>query len=535
MLKIRRKVLLLLLVATALFITWLLYVPYRPERLLRTIPANAQVLTTHQNLAARWPAILQNPVLQSLAMSVGVEAASLNTLATDAETLQWVRRLASRDTVLAYVPRLGASGRPAWVLASWLGGDSQKLRLQLLWFPPPGFERHTPHNGAPYWTVRVPGLKSGVQLALTFVEGMAIATLGEDSTAILEILDTADGILPSLASARGAKFSDYWCLAMSAPDHGWVDTGAFARRKPNTPAPPPLTISLTAIEPRYLEGNLCGPLPLPPAKTSAKPMEAGDLVKLTGNLPMVAVVVRTEAALPELTAALGPEWSGVLDAALRLQNADRVALFLMGGDYGGRFYGFRIPALVAGFPVRAGNAMPGLMHGVLDQLNTQHGWGLIPRESKVGNHTLYAIEGTTPSAYSRLPPEELPAYAVCDNWFLVASSLRALTALVARYDRPEATEQMRGVRWTDGLDISRGGAYGWVDFARARDELRLIIAGYSLKLMLDDPRKAAVQRQQLNTYKAWLDALAPLGEAKLWLTSDGQLSALRFEIGTPAK
>lgn len=535
MLKFRRKTLLLTTVAVVVFVAWLLYVPYRPERLLCVIPANAQFLTTHQNLAARWPAILQNPVSQSLVMSVGVEANELNTLATDPETLRWVRRLASRDTILAYAPHLGVSGRPAWVLASWLGGDSQKLRLQLLWFPPPCFVHHTPHNGAPYWTVRVPGLKSGVQLTLAFVEGIAIATLGEDPTAILDVLDTSDGRLPALASARGAKFSDYWRLALSAPDHGWVDTGAFVRHKPNTPTPPPLTISLTAIEPHYVEGNLCGPLPLPAAKTSAKPLEAGDLTKLTGNLPLAAVMIRAATALPALRATFGPEWADVLDAALRPQNTDRIALFLMGGEYGGRLYGFRIPALIAGFPVRAGDALPGLMQGVLDRLNTQHGWGLITREIKIGNHTLHAVEGTTQNAFSMLPLEERPAYAVCDHWVLVASSLRALTALVARYDRPEAAAQMRGVRWTDGLDIARGGAYGWVDFARARDELRLIIAGYSLKLMLDDPRKAAGQRQQLKVYKAWLDALAPLGEAKFWLTSDGRLSALRFEIGTPAK
>jgi hypothetical protein len=535
MLKFRWKTLLFVVAALAILVTWLRYVPYRPERLLRAIPADAQVLTTHQNLAARWPAILQNPVLQSFALAVGVEAAALTTLATDPETLRWVRRLAARDTAVAYAPRLGAGGRPTWVLASWLGGDSQQLRLQLLFFPPPGFTRHTPHNGTPYWTVSVPGPKPGVQLALAFVEGMVIATLGEDSTTLLEVLDTVDGRRPSLAVARAAKLSDYWCLAPTAPDHGWADTGAFIRRKPGAPVPPPLTISLTTVEPRYLEGNLCGPLPLPPAKTSAKPLQAGDLAKLTGNLPLAAVMLRTETVLPTLTTTLGPEWTGVLDAALRLQNADRVALFLMGGDYGGRFYGFRVPALVAGFPVRASAAMPGLLQGVLDRLNTQHGWGLVPRESKVGDHTLYAIEGTTASAFSRLPPEELPAYTVCDNWFLAASSLRALTALVARYDRPAAAEQAGTARWSAGLASARGGAYGWVDFARARDELRLIIAGYSLKLLLDDPRKAAVQRRQLNLYKAWLDALAPLGEAKLWLTSDGQLAALRFEIGKPGK
>ena len=535
MIKFRSKTLLLITAAIVLLGVWLLYEPYRPDRLLRVIPANAQILTTHQNLAARWPALLQNPILQSLALAVGVDAAALTKLATDTETLEWVQRLAARDSALAYVPRLGANGRPAWVLASWLGGDSQKLRLQLLWFSPSDFERHAPHNGAPYWTVRVAGMKPGVQIALAFVEGMIVATIGDDPTAMLDLLDTSDGVLPSLASAHGAKLSDYWCLTPTAPDHGWLEMSAFIRRAANAPLPPPLTVSFSALQPRYLEGNLCGPLPLPAAKTSAKPLEAGDLAKLTGDLPIAATLIRTDAALPALISTLGPDWSGALDMALRIQHADRVALFLMGGDYGGRLYGFRIPALVAGIPVRACEAMPGLMHGVLDRLNMQYGWGLIPRETKVGDHTLYAVEGTTQSAYSMLPLEERPAYTVYSNLFLVASSMRALTALVARYDRPEAAAQAATARWTDGLDIARGGAYGWVDFARTRDELRLIIAGYSLKLLLEDPRKAAVQRQQLNLYKAWLDALVPLGEAKLWLTSDGQLSALRFEIGKPAK
>ena len=530
MLRISRKTFLLIAAATILFVAWLLYVPYHPEHLLRAIPANAQILTTHENLAARWPAILQNPVLQSVAMSVGVQTTALNTLATDPETLQWVRRLASRNTTLAYVPRLGAGGRPCWMFASWLGGDSQWLRLQLSWFPPRGFERHTPHNGVPYWTVRDPGLRPGTQIAMAFVEGMVIACIGDDPTAILDLLDTHDGLLPSLAITRGAKLSDYWCLNPTAPDHSWIDTSAFIRRTTNAP---PLTLSLSAVEPRYLEGDLCGAVPLPAAKTSAKPMDPAELVKLAGDLPLAAILIRTESALPLLTAQFGPEWPSIAELALRAQGTDRVALFMMGGEYGGRLYGFRIPALVIACPVRKGEAMAGLMNGLLDQLNVKHAWGLIPREIKVGNRSFYSIEGTAPNAFSALPPDERPAYAVCDNWFLLASSQRTLAALLERYDRSESDNEAHNSRWAHGLELARGGAYGWVDFARARDELRLIIAGYSLKLMFENPQRSAAQRAQLNAYRAWLDALAPLGEAKLWLTSDGRLSALRFEIGKP--
>ena len=537
MLKFRRKTLLLTLAAVALTIAWMLYVPYRPEHLLRAVPANAQILTTHDNLAARWPALMQNPVLQSLALAVGVDAPALKTFATDTEVQKWVQRLASRNTVLAYSPRLGASGRPAWMLTSWLGGDSQILRQQLAWFPPPGFERHAPHNGVPFWTIQVPGLKGGLQISLAFVEGMLIACVGDDSTAIFDLLDTSDGLLPSLAVARNAKLSDYWCLAPAAPDHGWVDTPSFIASAPGKPAAPPLTISLAVVQPRYLEGGLCGPVPLlPAAKTSAKALECGDLAKLTGDLPIATVVLRSETILPPLANQLGPDWSALLDATIRLQGADRAALIMLGGDYGGRLYGFRIPALVIAIPMRKPEAMLGLLQGqLLDRLNLQHRWGLVPREMKAGTHTFFVIEGTAPGAFGDLPPDERPAYAVCEGWFLAASSARSLAALLARYDTSTADNEAHTARWCAGLAQARGGAYAWADMARLRDELRLVIAGYTLKLMLEDPQKAAGQRQQLNAWKSWLETLAPLGEARFWLTSDGQLAALRFQVGQPER
>ncbi len=537
MLKFSRKTLLLLVTALALFLAWLCYVPYRPEYLLRAIPAQAQVLTAHDNLSARWPALMQNPLLPSLALAMGVDATVLKNFMADPAVQQWVQRLAARHTVLAYVPRLGAGGKPAWMAASWLGSDSQVLRHQLAWFPPPGFERHAPHNGVPYWTVQLPGLKVGQQLSLAFVEGLLIACVGADNTAILDLLDTSDGLLPSLALARRAKLSDYWCLAPTAPDHGWVDTPSFIRPAPGQPAAPPLTVSVSVIQSNYIEGGLCGPFPLlPAAKTSAKALECGDLAKFTGNLPIAALALRTEAVLPLLANWLGTDWTALLEATLRLQGADRAAVFLLGGDFGGKLFGFRIPALVAAIPMRKPEAMLGLMQGqLLAQLNHQHGLGLTSREMKAGARTCYVIESAAPGLFRDLPPDERPAYAICDQWFLVASSARSLAALLARYDTSTADNEARTARWPEGLSQARGGGYAWTDTALLRDELRLVIAAYSLKLMLEDPQSAAAKRQQLNLWKGWLDALAPLGEARFWLTSDGQLAALRFAAGQPTR
>jgi hypothetical protein len=536
MLKMNRKTLLLIVVAVVLCLGWLFYVPYRPEHLLRVVPAQAQLITTHENLAARWPALLQNPLLQSAALAAGVDAAALGKFATDVEVLPWVQRLAARNTVFAFVPRLGVSGRPAWIAASWLGGDSLILRQQLAWFPPPGFVKHAPHNGVPFWSCPLSGAKGGPPLTLAFVEGLAIACVSDDTSAILDLLDTSDGLLPSLATMRNAKLSDYWCLAPAAADHGWVDTASFVRPAPGKPVPPPLTISISTLQSNYVEGGLCGPVPLPAAKASARALECGDIVKFTGDLPLAALMLRTETALPPLADTLGPAWAGLLEATLRLQGIDRVALFLIGGEYGGSLFGFRVPALIAAIPMRKPEAMLGLMQGqLLDRLNQQYGWGLAAREQKAGARTMSVVQGTGRNAFAALPPDACPAYAVCEGWFLIASSARSLNALLTRYDTSTADNEARTARWPKGLAAAHGGAYAWFDLARARSELLPIIDIYSIKLMLENPQQSAATRQQLKNLKQWLIPLAQFGEARFWLTTDGQLAALRFEIGQPER
>lgn len=534
MLKVNRKTLLLVVVAAALCVGWLLYVPYRPEHLLRAVPANAQLITTHENLAARWPALLQNPLLQSAALIAGVDAPALQKLATDPDVLPWVQKLASRNTVFAFVPHLGAGNHPAWLAVSWIGGESFVLRQQLAWFSQPGLEPHAAHNGVPFWTVQLPGLKGGQHLMLAFVEGRAIACIGDDDSAILDLLDTSDGLLPSLATMRNAKLSDYWCLAPAAPDHGWLDTPSFVRPAPGKPAPP-LTISLSTVQSNAIEGGLCGPVPLPATKTSAKALECGDLAKFTSDMPLAALLLRTETVLPPFADALGSEWSALLDAAFRIQGTDRVALFLIGGENGGSLFGFRVPALVAIMPMRKPEAMLGLMQGqLLDRLNQRHGWGLTVSEMKLGNRSSYVVQSTERNAFSALPPEAAPAYAVCDHWFLVSSSSRCLNALLAHYDHPDADNVAVAARWPNGLASAHGGAYAWADLARARNELLPILDLYSIKLMLEGPQESAEKRQQIKNLKTWLTPLAQFGETRLWLTTDGQLAALRFQLGQPA-
>jgi len=96
-------------------IWWTLTIPRDVSRLYRAIPANASFVSVHSRTADRWKDLSGNPLILSLLSSVGVKQDALAKQLEDPNTLQWLKRLASDEVVVAYVPSLGHSGAPAWV------------------------------------------------------------------------------------------------------------------------------------------------------------------------------------------------------------------------------------------------------------------------------------------------------------------------------------------------------------------------------------------------------------------------------------
>ena len=92
---------------------YLFWMPYDPASLYRAIPADAALVSSHQNLAARWPQLATNIWLNPL-----LDAEETSGQTPDHNTLFSVSRLvrlARRDTLLAYLPTPGGIGKPAWV------------------------------------------------------------------------------------------------------------------------------------------------------------------------------------------------------------------------------------------------------------------------------------------------------------------------------------------------------------------------------------------------------------------------------------
>lgn len=515
--------------SAALGAWWLFHVPYAPRRLYAAIPAGATFVTRHRDLAARWESFSKNPLTRSLLASLGIEPSALKDLTEDPESRAWFEKLASRDVVLAFVPVLGDHGEPVWVLSSWVGGRSQRMRWSLSWRRVPGFTPQKRHRGRMYWRVDSPFLRPGVTLTIAFEEGMLIGCMSRHADTMQDLLDTYDGILPSVAADKDLPRAGSWCSKGGAPDCGWVDVSGLVGPKASSPSV--VSYEFSEVMPTCLVGRACGEAPFEVAASPLEGLKTGGLDRLLGDLPIAVTVFRTSLLRPFTEAKVRPLWLHLLGEHIYDQKADMMAGALLAGDYGGRFKGIKIPALVVAMPVSDADAALAWMAQALDRLNARYRWGLIPHEIPLPNGRVFAVDGTGEGAYAALALEEKAGYAVCGHWLLLASNAGCLTKLVERYDRDEAATGAGSARWNQGLNEVPAPCYGWIDLARGGKTLRLAVTTYSLKLLMEDPRGSQKSRQRLNEAKAWIDSFAPLETCRFWLRSDGRMMDLNFRVG----
>ena len=541
-----RRILFWMLLAlfVALVAWWTLYVPYRPDRLYDAIPANATFVSVHQNLAGRWPAFVQNPLVRSVAVSAGVESKALDQFATDPVSRKWLERLASRDVVVAYVPSIGYSGRPAWVMASWIGGYSQRLRWLFSWGSVPDVRRVNSDGTRSIWLVHGTLFRGTTQLSLALREGILLAAVSDDATAVRYLIEASDRS-PLVPSARSSHQLDQvralWPAEMTT-DRGWVNLGGLRARGPE------LLAYAWALKPGGgMQAVLRAAYELPPAP-DVPVAAAGSPGRLAGDLSQAVVLLpwsHVRAFLPPPEASF---WVEAVDELVKGAAADRgpghVLVGVVGGEYSGRIRsllggatlglikGLKVPGLVAAVPVADAEQARQAMLSALDKLNAKYQLGLIPRPVADFNAgAITAIEGTRGGFYGRFEPDEQIAYTVTNGWLLLASNAGSLKHLLAKAADKDAAGTAPGGAWKDVGAVPGANAYGWVDLTAFSGTLRESIAAVSLALLVKSGPETKVLRQNLAEVRAWVETVQPMKHGALWLTSNGAVTDVRIDLG----
>lgn len=526
----RRPLLFWLLLAAALGAAawWVLYTPYRPEHMYRALPAQTAFVSVHRDLSGRWDEVHRNPLIQTLFLALGVEPEDLQSLSEDPATRQWLDLLAADEALVAFVPSLGNPGEPAWLIVTWLGAKSQRLRWNLHWAKIKELTPHPPYRGWPSWTLDTE--KEGEpKLTFALVEGMGIGVFSKDPRLLNEVLDALDGVQPSLD--RRPEFpgrTGIWCRDPRAPDRGWVNPEAWDAAV--TSPVGPVTYEWSELQSGQLRGLVTGRDPFAVEFSRAPQLKTAGLDRLLGDLPQGVALLSPALALPYMEQPNRAAWLRLLAEVIRLEKAGVIAVGLVGDEYSGRLKGIKLPTLVTGIPVGDEARAAAWLREAFDRLNARYRWGLVPREVSAGRGRMTIVEGTSTNFLSSLPPAECPAYLLRGGWLLLASNSEGLGRLAERFDGLP-TNRPAPAAWAGDLAAEPAPAYLWLDLARAAKTLRTAISTYSLKLLFEDPSGSQETRQKLNEAKAWIDSLVPLNRARFWMRSDGTRMEISYKLG----
>jgi hypothetical protein len=514
---------------------WILYVPYDPVRLYRAIPADATLVSTHDNLAARWEQALRDPVALAVLRSLGVKDKDLANLARNRAPRRWLRRMASRRTVFAYLPGVAPDQPPAWAAATWIGAHGHQLRWALFWTWTRRLRVLRLEDGRPCWSWRVKTSDGEVPVSFALSEGVLVACLSDDPLAVRRLLQSLDGLpwCPSvLAGPLPERARRLWPPDRS--DRGWLPvaerhrlpafgptllaygldiapgTGACLRVRADAalPAAPLLCPTGHVAALARLLGNAPDLLCLCPA----------TYLSLADGLPVPPAWVRL---LRELLAEgeRGPEgqlFAAVLDA----QHAGRIRGPL-GSSLTPFIQGIKVPTVLAGWRSdMRGDAMEQRLSAALDRMNRTHRTGLIPHPIAIPPYTVIAIEETRDSFYGRFEREERVACLLADGWVVICSNLRALRKLL------EETRDGSLPDWAAQITGQSSEAALWANPAALSQTLRDAAAATILALYVRDAAGTVGTRKQLALTKAWLEGLRPFDRFSAGLTSGAGVSVL---------
>ena len=524
----------LLAVSIGVGVWWVGTIPYDPLAIYRPIPASATLVGRHLRLPTRWDDLLANPLALALMRTAGIRTEDAAGLVADEESRKWFEKLAGREGVLAYLP--GRFGGPAaWMAASHLGGESQKLRWQLSLFRVPGFTRMKQFPGRSVWRVDSPDLEPGQHLVIAFGEGVLLACLSPSPLAIAEVLAAYDGNVRRLLEEEPAF--EHFAIEddRSVADRLWIRDES-SRDLVQSPG---ISVEIPVLRGDRISLSASAEAMWPVPGDRIGQVKLDSLMRLLGEAPCAAAMVKPE-VLHQLLAQ--PELRGDMRHAVRMITevaTDRVAVVFMDGDMGGRLAwgvmsslglsGLRVPTLLLATPAPDEAAAAGAIQRMLDSSNARYRAAFMVQPVSEPPTTIQVLESAGGKEWvDSLAKSDRPAYAVVEGWLLVSSNLSALQRLVQA--SVAGNSPSLAPAWASPVD--RAGAVAlWMDLARSGKLARDAIATWSMAQMFLNSGNSQAVREQLNEAKAWIDAFAPFGVARAELSRQGEKIVLHVDLG----
>jgi len=501
---------LLALLFTALVAFWIFHVPLRPLALYKSIPAHADLIGVHDNLADRLAGLMENDLFARMLASSGLTREQVEAMSSDPGSRVWLDRIASKHCVIARLPPESAASGPAWCLAAWMGSESVRLRWSL------GLSadkdcRAGAIAGTQVWRFRLEDLPLGHRLYCAVEEGVLLAAVSSSPNAIHQMILAYQGRYESYLDRHPEIDFPAAEELQARPDQFYFSAG------------PDLLLNIRFS--RLSAEGLKGVLGLAGAEDDPPPTDMPRPQTLEWQRPMLHALL-TPAAVAQIGAAFDRQsWAALaLSLTSRVQSGPLFVGFF-GGEQQGRLKGFRIPGILLAMPVKDEDEALRLFLSRIDRINAINSLGIIHHRIDIADTSIYRLEGTRDNLYGKLPPDEQLAFMLRNGFLLVGSHPQLLRSIAL--DELLASDNPV---WND-LKRKRPNSLIQADIERSAKALRLALAVYSLKMVSESPDASRRIRERIDLVEDWIEACTPFGDCLIWDPEQDQSKYIGFELG----
>ena len=499
-----------------LSVFWILFASGTPENLVHAHPNDATLFTVHEQIASRYPELINNPLAKSVLASAGFSPSDVEAyLKTEGHRL--IRWLLSGEITLAYKP-IDDSGMPeVWSFTDSLGYLTAPTRLLVHLGLFSGVEFWTTYNTFQIYRLKLSDTALNGFFTFCFVEEGIIGCISENPRAIYALIRHYAVRDSRLGSVYNQLHNNP--ETAKAPDKGWAMTSTQ-----------PCSFAFTAISSNRIAGMLhvsrssaSSAHPLPELSSTA--------LQWLGDAPVGLFSTTAETAVDIFRSLLPLPAHPFIQYFMELFSPTGVFAAILDERYFGRYLGMKLPVLVIGLELHDdfGNAT-NLLNRFIDELNARRQLGLILETVDTdGLTTVYSVEGTSGNFYSQLPVNERIACAVAPHLVLISNSADTLGLLM---DQKISAPLMANSKAKFTPTVATGTtARLWFDLNGGGKALRLALTAYGVKLLDAHPQDSHAVWQNINEFKAWIEAMGPMQTLQIDQQSNANSVTYRFISG----
>jgi len=397
------------------------------------------------------------------------------------------------------------------------------------------------------WGLQTP-LADGQRLSFACGDGVLLACLSPDPTAIRYVLMAYDGLIPSTRALSTLRTMPepvspdvVWCQWQAPTTRGAWQANAEQFT---------LTGTLTRFDDRGLSATIrLRPSPYRQTRL-ADSMDVAAVEQALGDLPALVIALPLPTIQDGLrSTATNSAWRQTIRRILQSdwiqQDTNGLVLALFTGEYGGG-YGRKplrmsIPALMAFIRVRQPESIRRMISHELDLLNARHRLGLIqdPIPLTVGTQKIWTIEITSNNTLAVLEAEDRPAYTLVGDWLIVSSQAGSLAKLMRRFQKlgnetPLTPAGWLATRreWHGAMSAKNTSGLAWLDLDAGGKTIQLALSLWGLSQRTPD---APAMPHAIKAARTLLDNIRPLQSCTLWMETEGSNAIVRVEIGPRAE